>query len=110
MEPDKKKCPYCGKEIMVSAKKCRYCGEWLNDENPVLSENKKIFSVSSTTESKKANAHTNFVRNIIIALIGVAIIAASIYFINSSRHGNTEDDTAIEEIIIEPDEDDYFLE
>lgn len=29
---DKKLCPFCGEEIMVSAKKCKHCGEWLVDE------------------------------------------------------------------------------
>ena len=27
-----KRCPYCGEEIMASAKKCKHCGEWLNNE------------------------------------------------------------------------------
>ena len=27
-----KKCPYCGEEIMASAKKCRHCDEWLDKE------------------------------------------------------------------------------
>ena len=30
MEQTKKKCPFCGEEIMADAKKCRFCGEWLN--------------------------------------------------------------------------------
>jgi ribosomal protein S27AE len=31
---EKKRCPYCGEEILAVAKKCRYCGEWL-DKEPV---------------------------------------------------------------------------
>lgn len=27
-----KKCPYCGEEILATAKKCKHCGEWLNEE------------------------------------------------------------------------------
>lgn len=30
-----KRCPYCGEEILATAKKCRYCGEWL-DKEPVV--------------------------------------------------------------------------
>ena len=30
MEP-KKKCPYCGQEILAVAKKCKHCGRWLEE-------------------------------------------------------------------------------
>lgn len=33
MNTETKRCPYCGKEIMYSAKKCRYCGKWLEELN-----------------------------------------------------------------------------
>ena len=28
-EKDIKQCPYCGEEILTTAKKCKHCGEWL---------------------------------------------------------------------------------
>lgn len=31
---ERKKCPYCGEEIAITAKKCRFCGEWL--ESPEI--------------------------------------------------------------------------
>lgn len=27
-----KRCPYCGEEILTTAKKCRHCGEWLENK------------------------------------------------------------------------------
>lgn len=30
-----KNCPYCGEEIMPTAKKCRHCGEWLPMEQQI---------------------------------------------------------------------------
>ena len=33
MEQEKKRCPYCGEEILSAAKKCKHCGEWLETGN-----------------------------------------------------------------------------
>ena len=27
-----KKCPYCGEEILATARKCKHCGEWLEEK------------------------------------------------------------------------------
>ena len=31
-------CPYCGQEILVTAKKCKHCGEWLEKKCPHCGE------------------------------------------------------------------------
>ena len=33
-----KKCPYCGEEILKTAKKCKHCGQWLEMECPFCAE------------------------------------------------------------------------
>lgn len=39
-EKKTKECPYCGEEILATAKKCKHCGEWLveHEEKPLLSD------------------------------------------------------------------------
>ena len=39
-EKKTKECPYCGEEILATAKKCKHCGEWLEEhkEKPLLSD------------------------------------------------------------------------
>ena len=27
------KCPYCGEDILATAKKCKHCGEWIKEED-----------------------------------------------------------------------------
>ena len=39
---EKKKCPYCGEEILMVAKKCKYCGEWLDNAIVPSSDNIEI--------------------------------------------------------------------
>lgn len=42
MEQTMKTCPYCGEEIMATAKKCKHCGEWLVESFNVTSRQQSV--------------------------------------------------------------------
>lgn len=50
-----KKCPFCGEEIMTTAKKCRHCGEWLPMEQQIGKPfpNNNISTQTNVAESRK---------------------------------------------------------
>lgn len=63
---EKKNCPYCGEEIMATAKKCKHCGEWIEEtriqdfapqqlietEPEVSTKEEKSISNGETSKSK----------------------------------------------------------
>lgn len=45
---ERRKCPYCGEEIVITAKKCRFCGEWLGNYGGVASGRPSISQAPSS--------------------------------------------------------------
>lgn len=71
----KKQCPFCGEEILSTAKKCKHCGEWL-DGKP---DNEKQNNVSKK-ESQENKEFIGFGSRIIGTLILAGIGWALFYF------------------------------
>lgn len=74
-----KQCPYCGGEIMSTAKKCKHCGEWL-EERPrstvANSTTKQTETTSPDVEIKNSNT-----KKIIFFIIGALVLAFVIWLI-----------------------------
>jgi len=77
MDKETKSCPFCGGEILITAKKCKHCKKFLiKDENISNSDNKN----ASTTQISKNNIDK---KCIIGAIVGIIIFC--IFFNNSSN-------------------------
>lgn len=76
MEKEKKKCPYCGQEILAIAKKCKHCGEWLDSTNI----NRQVV-ISSP--------HKSDITKIIIGVVAYFAMVFIIYAIASNKNSPT---------------------
>ena len=86
MEQTKKKCPFCGEEIMADAKKCRFCGEWLNKN-----------SSSSFADNSKSKKNWIYIVLVAVVAIVITIIMATTKF--STSENTSMSDTSEEKTI-----------
>lgn len=66
MDKETKKCPFCGEEILATAKKCKHCKQFLEeDKNQVKSETAKTIQAQSSNHASK--------KGIISVVLGIII-------------------------------------
>lgn len=109
MEEVKKKCPYCGEEIMAVAKKCKHCGEWLDESKATnasqMSQKEEISVSASAKESVKTPSKSvlSLSLNIMIGLLAIgALVLSGMYYKAINTHELTfqeKDSILLQELI-----------
>lgn len=82
-EKQTKNCPYCGEEILATAKKCKHCGEWLEEQETVLTDEEleqiaedAVNAAIASMEEKEAkwNKIRIIIEAVVIVIIGIVLL------------------------------------
>jgi hypothetical protein len=68
-----KNCPYCGEEILSTAKKCKHCDEWLEEKTDTDISNASENESNDNVQEKKESIGERVGIFLILSLIGRAL-------------------------------------
>lgn len=100
MERFKKNCPYCGEEIMASAKKCRHCGEWLEQSYNDVPNNSSEIDYSNMSVNRFHNITLSTIRKVAFktcAVLGIIFIFLLIGMCSETLTPNESSEPVIEQ-------------
>ena len=86
-----KKCPYCGEEILATAKKCKHCKEWLDSD--VVTPNQVDDMQRHTLALKGKYLY------IAAILVALAIIGFAVFLMKPSDSPQTKNDPEFENLL-----------
>jgi hypothetical protein len=79
-----KKCPYCGGEILATAKKCKHCKKWLNTEQELSKSEQKVIVGGNMSENQEQDKRKEKRKKykwfiLVVVIILLAALAPFVY-------------------------------